>query len=53
MFTGSALLYTIRLALARRPISGVESRAMQTTGRPVNIRSPRYRNMKLNNETSG
>jgi hypothetical protein len=53
MFTGSALVYAIRLALARRPISGVDSRATQPTRRPVNIHSPRHRNMQLHNETSG
>ncbi len=52
MFAGSALLYAIRLALARRPISRVDSRATLPTRRPVRIRSPRHRNLQLHNDIS-
>jgi hypothetical protein len=36
MFIGSALLYAIRLALARRRLSEVDNRAVQAVDRPAN-----------------
>jgi hypothetical protein len=36
MFIGSALLYAIRLALARRSLSEVDNRAVQAVDRPAN-----------------
>jgi hypothetical protein len=53
MFAGTALLYAIRLMLARRHLGQIDNRVGQATDRPVDTRSPRQRCMQLDDETSG